>query len=267
MGFLSSILSVAKPVAMIGAQLLPSILQQLPEAAGSNTLEPNNASASLIDFIADDQEKKIYAVNNTPSTLTVTFQEDVEVSGSYGVQTESFALPPRNAADVTNDIETYTNDGTLSANYQNGIETTAMVVGGRLGVLTLPILAGLTFTAFGGKVTFERRTVEVVGKKVDQWSVKSSSQLSSLLFDYNTKNGEKMHFKADLKDETGTDSTTTDYEYLVTMDQEGLATGVLTDFTVTVEAEETAFAALLSKRELVSFEQLPSSVRARLRVA
>jgi hypothetical protein len=222
---------------------------------------------SLIDFIADDQEKKIYAVNNTASTLTVTFQEDVEVSGSYGVQTESFALPPRNAADVTNDIETYTNDGTLSANYQNGTPATALVGGGRLGVLTLPILAGLTFTAFGGKVTFERKTVDVVGKKVDQWTIKSSSQLSSVLFDYNTKNGQKMHFKADLKEETAAASATAEYEYPITMDQEGLATGVLTDFTVTVEAEETAFVALLSTRTLVPFEQLPSKVRARLRAA
>ncbi|HEX8619573.1 MAG TPA: hypothetical protein VF911_18480, partial [Thermoanaerobaculia bacterium] len=219
------------------------------------------------DFIADDQAKTIYAVNNTPSTLTVTFQEDVEVSGTYGVQTESFALPPRNAADVTNDIEIYTNDGTLSANYQNGTSSTAMVGAGRLGVLTLPILAGLTFTAFGGKVTFERKTIEAAGRKVDQWSVKSSSQLTSLLFDYNTKNGEKMHFKAQLKDETASDSSTTDYEYVITMDQEGLATGVLTDFTVTVEAEEQAFAALLSSRQLVSFEDLPARVRTRLRVS
>lgn len=270
MGFLSGILSVAKPVAMIGAQLLPSILELLPKSASgaSNTVGASEASASIVDFIADDQQKKIYAVNTTPNTLTVTFQEDIEVSGTYGVQSESFGLPPRNAADVTNDIFNYTNDGTLSANYQSGTSSTAMVGAGRLGVLTLPVLAGLAFTAFGGRVTFERRTIQTAGVKVDQWSVKSSSQLTSLYFDYNTKNGEKMHFKADLENpKSGASAATGDYEYTITMDQEGLATGVLTDFTVTLEAAEEAFVALLSKRELVAFDDLPPHVRARIRVA
>jgi hypothetical protein len=263
MSFLSSILSVAKPVAIIGAQLLPAILDSLNDAA---TTSVNNASASLVDFIADDQDRKIYAVNNTSSTLTVTFQEGVEVAGTYGAQTESFELPPRNAADVTGDIENYTDDGTLSANYAEGDEGDTLAgPATRIGVLTLPTLAALTFVAFGGKVTFERKTVEVSGSKVDQWSVKSASRLTSLLFDYNTKNGEKVHFKADLSQPTSLAAD--DFEYDIDMDQEGLATGVLTDFTVTLEAEETSFVALLTPRRLIPFEQLPSNVQSRLRVS
>jgi len=264
MGFLSSILSVAKPVATIGAQLLPSILAQIPTAAATEGV--SEASASLVDFIADDQAKKIYAVNNTSSTLTATFQEDVEVAGTYGMQSESFEIPPRNAADVTNDIEAYTNDGTFSANYANGQPTNAAAdVTDYIGVLMLPILAGVLFTAFGGKVTFERRTAEKEGEKVDQWSIKSSSQLKSILFDYNSKNGEKIVFKTDLGGQSS--AAAAGFEYTITMDQEGQATGVLTDFTVTVEAEKSSFIALLTPRPLVAFEQLPENVRARLRAA
>ncbi|HEX5683038.1 MAG TPA: hypothetical protein VFY73_03290 [Ideonella sp.] len=266
--FLSSIISAALPVAKIAAQVLPQILggDERSRRADADAPPPvPPISNTLIDFVGDERQQKVFAANNTTRTLAVTFQNNVEVGGVIGVQSETFELPPRNAADVTADVEVNSDSGTVSANYADGINTAAGP-GARLAILSLPFVSALAFSAFGGKIGFERSTVEESGKRFDRWTITSDSNLKSVNFAYKTQNGQDIHFKADLEKSLVRGGVRANI-YQVDTDAVGLTTGMLSNFNVTMEADEASFAALLSKRQLTTFENLPGYVRARLRNA
>lgn len=267
--FLSSIISAALPVAKIAAQVLPQLLQNLEEPGPGVAPGPvPPISNTLMDFVGDEGAQEVYGVNNTGRTLAVSLQNNVDIGGSIGVQSELFELKARNATPMRRDLATYSDSGWISANYAEP----SPEVGGpgmRLAMLSLPFVSALTFTAFGGKIGFERSTVEEGGKRFDRWMLSSENTLQSVTFDYKTQNGQEIHFKADLKKSgrlTHGPSGQT-HVYYVNTDGVGLTTGMLTNFNATVESDAVAFAALLSKRELVSFEQLPAHVRSRLRCA
>lgn len=265
MSFLSSVLSAVIPVAKIAAQVLPQLLGNAKSAkdGGEPTEAVPSVSNTLIDFVADERAHKVYAVNNTTSALAVTFQNNVETGGSIGVQSETFELPPRNSAEVTNDIEQNSDSGVCSANYLGGSATVSLGPGSRLAALSLPFVSAVAFTAFGGKVKFSRGTEDKDGKKSDFWAIESDNNLKSVDFSYTTQNGQTISFKSDLSNA----SLSAPVVYRVATDDVGLATGLLSNFSVSVEGDEAAFAALLSKRALVRVEDLPEHVRKRLRYA
>ncbi|MEK8030279.1 hypothetical protein AACH06_05535 [Ideonella sp. DXS29W] len=265
--FLSSIISAALPVAKIAAQVLPQIL-----GAGERRTAVGDAppvppiSNTLIDFVGDEQQQKVFAANNTSRTLAVTFQNNVDIGGAIGPQSETFPLPPRNAADVTRDVEVNSDSGVVCANYADGVGITAGP-GARFAMLSLPFLATAAFSAFGGKIGFERSTVEEGGKRFDRWMITSDSNLKNVKFDYKTQNGQDIHFSADLEKQSVMKDGVLVNAYTLNTDAVGLTTGLLTNFSVTLETDEANFNALLSKRELTSFDKLPDHVRARLRNA
>ncbi|WP_153818550.1 hypothetical protein [Polyangium spumosum] len=226
----------------------------------------NSGPVDLVEYVPEDKERKLYICNTTNRSVTVSYQKPTIVEGIYGIEGESFDLPPRHSTDATKDILESYPEGTMSASYAaapNSVDS----IGGwgiRQGVLYFPVLAALTFTAFGGKVMVVRKTIDKPGKRVDAWGIESQSQLTSLFFNYTTEKGARLDFKADLPKPPQVPGGGAPYEYTIEMDQEGQATGLLTNFTFTVQAENQEFVRLLAVRPLIPIEFLPGHVQARL---
>lgn len=259
MGILGSILSVALPVAKVAAKVLPAVLESVASDADANT---QTVQTGLVDWVPDKNTGKVYCVNATNNALACSFQREVELDGSYGVESEGFLIPPRNAVDATKDIERNIENGSFGATYEEASPPAADAAGpfSRQIFKYLPLLAATTFAAFGGSITFSRGKTETG----DFWKIQSDTRLRSIAFDYRGQSGSKTSFKVDLKDPSAADAETFDYQ--IDLDADATSTGLLSDFSVTLQSEEADFVAKLSNRETIPFEDLPDNVQAQLTV-
>jgi hypothetical protein len=264
-------MAIAVPVAKIAAEVLPHVLASLGEAKQVNGADP--VVTGMVEWVPDDEDHVIYAINTTSKSIVINYQKQDELDGAYGIESAAIELPPRNSYDATEDIDVYADNGTMSASYASPAATDTDAVGAlRQAYKYLPFLAAISFSAFGGSLKFERKRVVNGGTSSDSWEVSSNSKLSALIFKYADSKGQKIDFIANLSQETGEPGETDNagdaarafaYVYEIQL-ADGEATGLLKDFSVTIEAEKAEFAKLLSPRPLLPVEQLPERVRQRI---
>lgn len=269
-GILSTILSVAVPVARVASQVMPILLDELgPQRGRRATTEYEPVVTGMLEWVPVESDGTVYCTNTSYQSVVCTFEKDVELEGAYGVESESFEILPRNAVDVTQDMTTYGETGSVSANYMDfPTNDPADAAGGaaRRAVVNFRYLAPLVFTLFGGSVGVERGTEG--GRSF--WRITSNSRLLDLLLDYRSAQGTQLHVEAKLRGQEsggGSSAEVETFTYQVDMPEGETSTGMLTNFSLTLIAEEASFKALLTPRESISIDELPAPLRSRVSMA
>jgi hypothetical protein len=263
-GFLNTVKSIAVPVAKIAAQLLPEILMLIPAAAGRAAASGGVVKTGMVDWVPDSQKRKIYAANATTSPIVLAFaQQTANPLGTYDVESFAVQVAPRNAYDSTAALNAY-GAGSVATNYLHPVMTTGgatEAVAAPLAQIVkyIPLLAANTFLLFGGGIRVSRGTKD----NVDFWEIKSMSRLMDVAFNYLAAGGNSFNFNAKLQNPPSS-AAAQEFTYNLPMDGLHQSTGLLSEFSLTINGESSAITSLLTPSEQIPFDQLPAQFRAQL---
>ena len=258
MSFLSTVKAIALPCATIAAKLLPEILALVP--AADEAAAGQLVTTGMVDWVPDQRNKKIYAANSTAAPIVLTFtSQQQDAQGGYGVETFATQIPPRNAYDTTQALSAY-GAGSTANNYLYPAPTGASAAPGLISQIVkyIPTLAATSFAMFGGGVNVSRGTAN----GVDFWEIRSTSILRAASFSYRNGNGTSFQFQLGLQNSPS--GAAAGYTYKIPMSGPNESTGVLSEFSLTIDGDTPTILALLAKVELIPFEKLPEEVRRRL---
>lgn len=270
--FVNMIKTIAVPVAQVTAQLLPIVVAALAKTDGAAAAEAAPVTTGMVQWYFDAQTNKIYAVNDTEDdksiVLAFTLQTETEsVAGQYDVESVAIEISPHRMIDVTQDLSTY-GAGSASTNYLYPVDRLATgdaTVNPAMAQLVkhIPTLAALTFSLAGGGVEVSRGNAD--GR--DYWRVQSTAKIDWLSFMYrNSATDTTLDFNNKPTPTPPTVARSTReqyaYDYWIDMDT-NQSTGVLTDFSLTIDAERTEMAKLLKQGvEQIALTNLPERLRA-----
>lgn len=258
MSFLSTVKAIAVPCATIAAKLLPEILAVIaaPEEAAAGEV----VSTGMVDWVPDQRNKKIYAANSTTAPIVLTFTSQASgAQGEYEVETYAAQVLPRNAIDATQTLSVY-GAGSTGNNYLYPNPAGGAAAAGPLAQIVkyIPMLAATTFSMFGGGVNVSRGSAN----GVDFWEIRSTSILRAASFSYRTAAGASFRFQLGLQNSPS--GAAAGFTYKIPMSGPNQSTGVLNEFSLSIDSDTPTILALLAKAELIPFEKLPEGVRRRL---